>query len=173
MRYVGLIRNVMVGRHGLTAEVLVRAFMEAGGEDVRSVLSTGNIVYSAEDGESVADEATRHLRLAASLKEPTFVRSLDHLQILIGEAPFIGAPTDDVYEQCVSFAAGGLVGLGPLPIVSRRKDLCIFKVAGREAFSVTRMIAGRCGTAGPLLEERTGQRVTTRNWKTILRLIDR
>jgi uncharacterized protein (DUF1697 family) len=173
LRYVAFIRNIMVGRRGLTAEVLVQAFLESGGKDVRSVLSTGTIVYSAEDGQLVVGEATRRLRVAASLEEPIFVRSLNYLQTLVGESPFADAPTDAVYEQCVTFAAGGLAGIGHLPIESKRRDLCIFKIVGGEAFSITRMIGGRCGTAGPILEERCGQRVTTRNWKTVLRLIDK
>ena len=173
MRYVAFIRNIMVGRRGLTAEVLVQAFLESGGKDIRSVLATGNIVFSAEDGELVTGEAKHRLRVATSLEEPIFVRSLNYLQTLIGESPFADAPTDAVYEQCVTFASGGLTGIGPLPIESKRRNLCIFKMVGGEALSITRMIGGRCGTAGPILEERSGQRVTTRNWKTVFRLIDK
>jgi hypothetical protein len=78
-----------------------------------------------------------------------------------------------VHEQCITFAAQKLSGVCELPIESKRRDLNVFKVVGEEAFSVTRMIESRCGTAGPILEKLSGQQVTTRNWKTILRLLDK
>ncbi len=163
----------MVGRNGLTRAVLVRAFEDAGGADVASVLATGNIVFTAGDAESVAAAAADLLRASTGLSEPIFVRSFADLQRIYVADPFAAAPTDNVYEQCVSFAAGELFGVGPLPIESGRRDVCIFRVAGREAYSVTRLIAGRCGTAGPVVERRAGQPVTTRNWRTIRRLIEK
>jgi len=74
VRYAAFIRNIMVGRNGLTRAVLVDAFERSGGQDVASVLATGNIVFSATDEAAVASEASLWLRTNFGLDEPMFVR---------------------------------------------------------------------------------------------------
>jgi uncharacterized protein (DUF1697 family) len=163
----------MVGRKGLTQAVLVDAFERSGGQDVASVLATGNIVFSATDEAAVASEASLWLRTNFGLDEPMFVRSFEHLRDVEASKPFASAPSVNVYEQCISFARTGLSAVGELPVESKRRDVCVFQIVANDAFSVTRMIGSRCGTAGPMLEKLSGQRVTTRNWKTVLRLLDK
>jgi hypothetical protein len=46
VRWLGLIRNVMVGREGLHRAVLLDLAARAGGADVRSFLTTGNVTLS-------------------------------------------------------------------------------------------------------------------------------
>jgi hypothetical protein len=46
-RFVGFVRNVMVGRNGLSAEVLLELVAKAGGHEPRSHLATGNLTFSA------------------------------------------------------------------------------------------------------------------------------
>lgn len=111
MRYVAFIRNIMVGRQGLTQGVLVEAFERSGAEDVASILATGNIVFTAQNAEAVANDASRRLRDGFLLEEPIFVRSFPHLRAIAGENPFADAPTDNVYEQCVTFTSVGQWGL--------------------------------------------------------------
>jgi hypothetical protein len=63
--------------------------------------------------------------------------------------------------------------LPPLPIRSKRGDCELFLLGEREAFGVTRLIDGRTGNPGKLVEDLGSTSVTTRNWKTIQRLIRR
>ena len=46
-RFAGFVRNVMVGRNGLSAEVLRELVVQAGGHEPRSHLATGNLTFSA------------------------------------------------------------------------------------------------------------------------------
>jgi len=45
MRYVGLVRNVMLGREGLHRDVLLRVVDAAGGRSAASHLTTGNLMF--------------------------------------------------------------------------------------------------------------------------------
>ena len=46
-RYVAFVRNIMVGRNGLTADVLRQFVTGAGGRQPRSHLATGNLAFTA------------------------------------------------------------------------------------------------------------------------------
>jgi len=45
LRYVALIRNVMIGRAGLDRDALLQIFAGAGAMDPRSHLATGNVSF--------------------------------------------------------------------------------------------------------------------------------
>jgi uncharacterized protein (DUF1697 family) len=165
----------MVGRAGLTRAVLEGSFRDCGASFAESFLATGNIAF--ECGALTADEvaacAARRLRNGFGLCEPFFVRSLADLEALQAAMPFSAAPACDVHEQTVSFFDELARPLQPLPIRSRRGDCEVFLLGEREAYGVTWLIDGRTGNPGKLVEDLGSTSVTTRNWKTIERLVRR
>ena len=174
MKYAAFIRNIMVGRNGLTREVLCAAFKQGGAGEVISFLATGNLVFEGEEGREPEIAAhTAALLVKIGCKEPFFVRSLVYLVAMAVLDPFATAPRDNIYERCVTFLPGKLSGLAPLPIQSPRRDVEIFSLMEFEAYSITRRINGRSGYTGALIERQTGSQVTTRNWKTITRLVEK
>jgi uncharacterized protein (DUF1697 family) len=163
----------MVGRAGLTRGVLEDAFRDNGASFAESFLATGNIVFEAGAllaGE-VAECAARQLREGLGLREPCFVRSLEDLRALQMAKPFSAASVGDVHELTISFFEELTRPLPPLPIRSRRGDCEVFLVGEREAYGVTWLIDGRTGNPGKLVEDLGCTSVTTRNWKTIERLL--
>lgn len=168
-----LIRNVMVGRRGLSREVLLDAFESAGGAEVRSILATGNVVFRAADPDAAAvvERAARQLWEAIGLREPLVLRHLAELRALQAAQPFADAPTDEVHERFVSFFPPGATFELSLPWVSARRDLELLGRSGPQVYGVTRRTSGRSGAPNALLERRTGQRCTTRNWNTVERII--
>jgi len=66
----------------------------------------------------------------------------------------------------VSFAKHPLGAL-PLPIATHRQDAVAFASYEDDIYSVTRLVNGRPGTVGKVLERTLGSPVTTRNWNTI------
>jgi uncharacterized protein (DUF1697 family) len=177
VRFASFFRNVNVGRPGSpsTAQLLA-AFAAAGGADVATFLTHGNVVFTAPDAgaaERVARLAREALERACGLAQPTFTRSLPHLAALVAADPFAGAPTRDVYQQVVSFLpADAAPDLAP-PLATARGDVELVRVAGAEAFSVTRKVNGQAGPANAFLERATGARATTRQWSTVVRLVAR
>jgi uncharacterized protein (DUF1697 family) len=166
-RYAAFIRAVMVGRMGLSKGRLTGCFESAGASEVRSHLATGNVSFSfAGEIAAFQEQVETGLLAIVGSPKPIFIRRIDFLGREIDRLPFVDAPKDDVYERCVSFTTGPIDSLD-LPITTARRDAVIFAVAEAEIFSITRLVSGRPGNPGLLLEKRLGRATTTRNWNTI------
>lgn len=173
--YVAFIRNVMIGRKGLTCDVLLGAFIRCGASMAVSVLGTGNIVFTLThpDIAGFVNAVALVLREEIGMEEPIFVRSLTELLEMQASDPFATAPRDDVYECTVTLFSGPLPALPPPPITSARGDVEIFAIGPGEAYAVTHLIDGRTGNPGALIEKLARVKVTTRNWRTIERILNR
>lgn len=161
--YVAFVRNVMVGRGGLTATVLLDAFSRCGAETARSFMATGNVILqTARDPEQLAMDASQ------TLGEPVFIRGLAELARLEAGRPFDATPSG-YHERLVTFFPTGLRVVPRAPLRGQRGDFEIFAVGTREAFAFTRLVGGRPGNPTRVLEQLLGVKVTTRNWNTVVR----
>ena len=170
-RHAAFIRNIMVGRDGLTRSVLLGAAARAGGRQPRSYLSTGNITFTTPVAN--VDRVRRALedavRVSSGRREPVFLRSINELRGLAQRDSL--SPYSPVHERCITFLPDGTEWIDPLPESGTRNDVELIDATDRAVFSVTRLVGGRPGTAGPLVEQRLGVEVTTRNWNTIARIL--
>jgi uncharacterized protein (DUF1697 family) len=134
------IRNVVVGRKGLTQTVLSEAFEGASARRSRSVIATGNIVVTLGDIEPEAylEQLRARLLEATGLNEPLFLRSAQHLNALATKSPFDDEPKDDVYERTVTFTLEPMHEALELPIRSKRDDLGIFAATTNGVFAAMR-----------------------------------
>lgn len=177
MHFAAFFRNLNLGRPGSPSKTqLIAAFETAGATEVASVLSHGNVVFSApglRQARTIAGAASAQLRIACGLDEPVFVRSQKSLAELVASEPFAAAPDDDVHERCVTFLPPGITQRLATPIVTARRDAEIFHFRQDEVFSVTRLIGGRPGPVNALLERALRTRLTTRSWNTVIRLAER
>jgi uncharacterized protein (DUF1697 family) len=107
------------------------------------------------------------------LREPALVRSIENLRSLQASAPFSTVTGDEIHERTVTFFDELARPLPSLPIRSKRGDCEVFLLGELEAFGVTWLVDGRTGNPGKLIEDLGLTRVTTRNWKTIERLLSR
>jgi uncharacterized protein (DUF1697 family) len=172
-RQVAFLRAVMLGRQGLLRELVLQAFVDSGAGDPRSYLATGNVSFDADDDglSDLTSLVERAIAKTLGRHEPIFVRSVARLAELAAGDPFAGYRTDDVHERCVTFLPGDRRWDRALPMASRRTDVSLVAAEGPEVFSVTRLISGRPGTPGTLIEREIGAPVTTRNWNTIERIL--
>jgi uncharacterized protein (DUF1697 family) len=169
---VAFIRNVIIGRANLHAEVLLQIFRDSGAIDPRSHLATGNVSFAWLDPEMqpLIHSLRRAISDTMGRFEPVFVRSIDALRASIEKGPFRLAPIDDVGHRCVTFTDGVQKDL-PLPLLSSRRDAFIFASDGPDYFSVTRLIDGLGGNPNRMLEKALSCAGTTRNWNTIERIV--
>jgi uncharacterized protein (DUF1697 family) len=174
-KFAVFFRNVNLGQlNNPSRTQFESAFTAAGGMDASSFITTGNIVFpaSSEAGaRKVLLRAREILKSERGLEEPAFLRSLHYLAELVKTDPFTSMLSDDVYDYSITFMdTKGLDRLN-MPLESTRGDLTIFRCTSGEAFSVSRMVNGRAGHAGPFLEKLLGVPATTRVWNTVLRLV--
>jgi uncharacterized protein (DUF1697 family) len=148
---------------------LKRAFELAGFSDVKTLLSSGNVLFSAR----AAQETTLARRAEAALEKHvgtsffTLVRSIDSLQTLLASDPFAAFRLKPGSKRVVTFLSAPPNPKPRLPV--ELGGARILAVAGNEVFT-----AYVPSPKGPvfmtLLEKTFGKDITTRTWDTVTKL---
>ncbi len=163
-RYVALLRGVSP----LNAKMpeLKASFESAGFSNVRTVLSSGNVVFDSDQTNHAVIEAMAEAAMKSLLGRAfyTIVRSIPELKALLEADPYSchGIPADA--KRVVSFFRQTP---NPKVLLPLAQDLAsVFLVQGREAFTAYRPIE-----KGPvfmiLIEKAFGKNVTTRTLDTV------
>ena len=163
-RYVAFLRGVSP----LNAKMpeVKRAFELAGFTDVRTLLTSGNVVFSARR----AAEVTLARKAEAAMKQHldrsfvTFVRSVDDLRTLLDSEPYSGFAAKRGFKRVVTFlqAAPPAKLALPLEIDGGR----ILAIEGREVFGDYRP-SDRGPAFMQLLQKTFGKAITSRTWQTV------
>ncbi|MET0348672.1 MAG: DUF1697 domain-containing protein [Rhizobacter sp.] len=177
MRYAVFLRNVNLGRPNAPTRVQFEsAFRDAGAREATSFLTNGTLVYEADGhvkARSVFEGAYRTLEAVCGLKEPAFVRTVDYLADLVALDPFAGIDRGSVYAFCVSFLLDPSITPPTLPLASARRDVELVRITPGEVLSVSRQVMKAPGSPNAFLEKQLGSRLSTREWNTITRLVER
>jgi uncharacterized protein (DUF1697 family) len=170
MRWVGLVRNVMLGRDGLDRALLLDIAARAGGSRARSHLTTGNLTFDAAPQD--IDGLCRRLEAEISgiVSRPTMVAIREHawLTELVGRDVFAGVAEDE-WECEVAFLRHDSRSIDPdsFPEARRTRLVATYE---REVVAAR----PREGSARPhvtrLLERASGQPATARGWSTLCRV---
>ncbi|MGH9788725.1 MAG: DUF1697 domain-containing protein [Candidatus Acidiferrales bacterium] len=178
MTYAAFLRGINVGGHKVMQMVpLGRAFESLGFKKVRTLLASGNVLFSApatNRGQLVA-------RIEAGLKETfggeisVILRNLDELQALADLHPFQRIRVTPRTRLFVTFLPEKPRTRLKIPYLSPDKSFRILLLTRGEVCSVL--------TLGPqwsrnlrqmnVLEREFGKRITTRSWNTVVRLLRR
>ena len=169
MRYVGLVRNVMIGREGLHRDVLLRLVDAAGGRSAVSHLATGNLTFDVAP--SRLDAVVRRLEdgIAGVIgrREPVVVREAAWFRDLVAADPFATFPVEQ-WEIAVAFLPLRSTPLDPAA-VPRIDGLEAVAVRPHELLMAARRDVRRPG-ATYLIPRPWRDEATTRAWSTIQRL---
>lgn len=166
-RYVAFLRGVSP-MNAKMAE-LKRVFEKAGFSDVKTVLGSGNVVFSAERGSEASLARRSEELMRAKLAHPfaATVRSVESLERLIARDPFANFELPPKAKRVVTFLFSPSRARLALPI--EFEDAVILERKGSEVFS-----AYVPGPKGPtfmrLIEKTFGKEVTTRTWETVLKV---
>ncbi len=174
MRYVALLRGINVGGHQKVAMADLRKLLEALQlDDVRTHLQSGNAVFTCSAktaktlGRHIEDRISRDLGLDVKV----LVRSRDELAKVVTANP-LGDVANDPAKQLVSFLSAE-----PDPAVLKAIDPADFepdqfRVAGRVAYlwCPNGVLASKLPAA--FSDKRLGVTTTTRNWRTVTRLLE-
>jgi uncharacterized protein (DUF1697 family) len=169
--FVALLRGVNVGGAcRLPMAALQDAFARAGAARVETLIQSGNVVCEACEGEAIADRAQREIQRAFGFSAPIVVRDADRWRALIAGNPFLarGADPDHLHLGCLSAApsAAALAQLDP-----RRSRPDEFVVVGSEIYLRLPNGVARSKLTNAWLDSRLGVVSTTRNWRTVTRLV--
>jgi uncharacterized protein (DUF1697 family) len=167
-RYVAFLRGVSPMNAKMPE--LKRAFEAAGFADVRTVLGTGNVVFSApkRDLTALAKKCERVMQQQLGGSFFTLVRAADELARLLDENPLSGFRLKPGSKRVITFLAERPKPLPKLPI----------ELAGARILTVQRDAVFSVYTPSPkgpvfmgLLERTFGKRITTRTWETVAKCL--
>jgi uncharacterized protein (DUF1697 family) len=167
-RYAAFLRGVMPVNAKMAE--LKAAFEAADFTDVKTVLSSGNVVFSS----AKATEAALEQKAEAAMEERldrvflTIVRPIDALEELLESDPYRGFRLASDAKRIVTFLRGRPRSKLELPIAV--DDARILAMKGGEVFS-----AYRPSPNGPifmsLIEKTFGKEQTTRTWDTLTKVV--
>lgn len=167
-RYVALLRGV--SPMNCKMPELKQAFELAGFTEVRTVLSSGNVVFgvsgkTSEDAIAKKAEAAMKKHMGASFS--TIVRSVDELRTILASKPYPSTKLTPKSKRVITFLRDEPESSKKLPV--EEDDAAIIKRVGREVFTV--YVPGPKGPVFMRLIEKTfGKDVTTRTWETVEKL---
>jgi uncharacterized protein (DUF1697 family) len=166
-RYAAFLRGVTPSN--ATMPALEAAFEAAGLTDVKTVLASGNVVFTAAAASESALERRAETAMAARLGRsfPTLVRPVEALRALLAADPFEAFRLPAGAKRVVTFLrAAPRAGLRlPIELDGAR----ILAVRGREAFTAY-VRSPRGPIFMKLIESTFGKEVTTRTWETVAKV---
>lgn len=163
-RYVAFLRGV--SPMNCKMPELKRCFEAAGFCDVKTLLSSGNVAFSAKPEIVPVLESAAEAAMQAHLGKTfqTIVRPSSFLQRLVGREPFVDFQLLANAKPVITFLRRPFEGEIALPI--EQAQASIFKLEHTEVFSA--YVPNEKGAAlGALLEKAFGKAITTRTLETV------
>ena len=174
MRWAAMLRGINLGKRQLKSAELKAVVESLGYTDVKTLLASGNVVFSADETDVAALERKLHdaLAKATGLKSEVFVRSPEEMEAVVGANPFPDATSERPSFVVVSFHRAPVeqeklarlaeIHDGPERIHALGRELYIDFPEG-QARSVLHPAMGKA-KLDPVN--------TARNWNTVLKLRD-
>jgi uncharacterized protein (DUF1697 family) len=149
---------------------LKKAFESAGFTDVKTILASGNVVFSASDASETSLQRKAEAAMMQRLGDAflTIVRPLDALREVLASDPYRAFRLDPAAKRIVTFLREKPTSTLVLPI--GLGGARILTIKDREVFSA--YVPNPKGPVFMVLIEKTlGKEVTTRTWDTVAKVV--
>jgi uncharacterized protein (DUF1697 family) len=169
--YVALIRGILPTNPNMRNDKLRGAFEAIGFRNVRTVISSRNVLFEADESDTDALEAQIDQALPELLGFPntSIVRSQGQLQELVDRDPFEGLDHTHQTNLTVTFAK--ITPRTDLKFPYKGEGYVITHIRGREVYSVLDLTTGKTPALMSWLERQFGKDITTRTYKTVGRIL--
>ena len=166
IRYAAFLRGVMPTNCKMPE--LKAAFESAGFVDVRTLLTSGNVVFSASSSSTTALQEKIESALSRQLGHQflTIVRSVDALREILASDPYQRYRLKPGTKRVVTFLRDRPKAKLSLPVELHGSRILVIK--GNEVFS-TYVPTPKGPVFMTLIEKTFGKAVTTRTWETVTR----
>lgn len=171
-RHIVLLRGVNVGGNNrVPMGELREALAEAGFDDVRTLLASGNVVLSSDKGaDAVARACEATIADRFGLKIAVLTRSRAQVAAVVRRDP-LGDVASDPRRYVVTFLAAKLGAGRAERLASLTTESERLVVSAREVYSWHPEGAGRSKLAAALGAPALGVIATARNWATVGKLL--
>jgi uncharacterized protein (DUF1697 family) len=172
-RHIVLLRGINLGsRNRVSMPQLRKVLTEAGFEDVRTYLQSGNVVLTSKASPArVARTCEQHIADAVGLDVDVVVRTRDELARVVRRDP-LGTVATDPKRYQVSFLSEKL----DPAVVRKLREAAVepeqLVVSGREVYAWHPAGVARSKLWAQLAGRGLGVTATSRNWTTVTSLLE-
>ena len=171
---VALLRGINVGgKNGMPMKELAAMFVDAGCKDVRTYIQSGNVVFrtGSTGGEDISSVIRASILSRFGYRVPVITRTGREFQTIVQANPFVeaGADADKLH---VFFLADLPDGAQVETLDPDRSPGDEFAVLGREIYLHCPNGVARSKLTNSYFDSRLSTTSTTRNWRTVLRLLE-
>lgn len=175
-KYVAMLRGINVGGNKkVKMDDLKHAFERGRFRKVRTILASGNVLFETDelDTQKIARSIEIVLKKELEMDIGTIVRPVDEIKGLIEKNPFRDIEVTPQTRLYVTFLSDE--HKGKLKMLDETKDrwFTALSQSGTEVCSAI-TISKENGTVDlmKIIEKEFGKKITTRNWNTVLKMID-
>jgi uncharacterized protein (DUF1697 family) len=170
-------RAVNVAGHARIGMTAVReAFADAGFRNVRTYIQSGNVLFESSRAETATMLQSVHvkLRLVCGEEPRLMLRTARELGGAVEKAPFTARHLASGAKLYVVFLARRPRTIPAFPLSLPKERLEALGMTNREVFVVShRKESGFFGFPNSFVEDRLGVPATSRNWSTVVKVLDR
>ncbi len=178
-KYVALLRGINVGGNKKVPMAELKKVLEKSGLiNVKTLLASGNVVFSHRDGFPESNSNILQLQtLIPSIIEkefgfpvPALLRTHKEIEKIIELNPFKEIKVTPQIRLYVTFLSENSKDKSSITYISPDKSFKIISSFDRTVFSILDLSISNTPEAMNMLEKIYGKNITTRNWNTILKI---
>ena len=176
MRYVALLRGIGPSHPNMRNEKFRALFETLGFENVRTVITTGNVLFDSPSRAVRALETKIEDGIEKQLgfTSTTIVRSHQQMKRLVADEPFGDLEDTPTARLNVTFLKKKQKTDVRFPYVAEeKKGYSVLGMTDREVFSVVDLSGASTPDVMLWMEKEFGKEITTRTWKTVGRILKR
>lgn len=174
MRWTALLRGINLGKRQLKSAELKAVIAGLGFTDVKTLLASGNVVFTAPDARAEQLEALIHEALAdaTGLRSEIFVRTPEEMDAVVAANPFPDAAIDRPSFLVVTFHRQPVDGAAVDALMAIHDGPERAQAVGRELYIDFPEGQARSTLHAPLGKATRDPVTTARNLNTVLKIRD-
>jgi uncharacterized protein (DUF1697 family) len=176
INYVAFLRGINVGGKKLIKmEALRRVVESVGLKNVRTFIASGNVLFetSQTNRAALTRKIEKKLLTAFGHDVPVVLQTIDELKDLLRTGPFKKIKPGADVMLCVTLLVAEPKGSPKLPLKSTIENLEVLAIKNHAAFILCRRKKnGSFSFPNNFFEKEFGVVATTRQWNTIIRIVD-
>jgi uncharacterized protein (DUF1697 family) len=175
-QYIAILRGINVGgNRKVKMADLKELFTGLGFTEISTYIQSGNVLFSsakAEDTVALGDKLEQAIVDTFGFDVPVIVRTVEELQQAVATNPFYALPDSDIERLHLTFlkTAPEADKLDAINQINHTPDQ--FNIIGNHAFVYCSGRYSESKLTNSFFEKKLKVPATTRNWKTVLKLVD-
>ena len=172
-KYVALLRGIAPTNPNMRNDKLRGVFEKLGFENVKTVISSGNVIFESpsRSRSNLEESIEKALPEELGFKSTTIIRSQGQIQKLVDKNPFQGMGHSQASSLNVTFLKKKKRTDIQFPHKIEDRDYELLGMYDGAICSVIDLTSSKTPDLMVWLEKKLGKEITTRTWKTVERIL--